>query len=163
MQIRDRRDKGWFWMDNEYLNGYAKYFGPIGSAIYISLCRHAHIKDQVAYPSQKTIAEELGIVERTVRHHLKKLEEYRIISTERSFDFQTKRRKTNVYILLDKSQWKKPEAPDASGLEAFDSRSRRHQMPNKETHLKRLIKKEKDNLLRGMQIQFPIQGELSSE
>ena len=54
-EVRDRREKGWFYIDNEYLNGFAKHFGAIGTAIYVSLCRHAD-GEQKCYPSQKLIA-----------------------------------------------------------------------------------------------------------
>ena len=64
---RDRRKKGWFWMDNDYLNGYAKYFGAVGTAIYVSLCRHADNDTQECFPAYKKIAEELGLVEKTIQ------------------------------------------------------------------------------------------------
>ena len=137
MKIRDKRNKGWFWLDNEYLNGYARYFGAVGTAIYISLCRHVG-EEQTCFPSQKTIAEELNIGERTIRKYIKLFEKYKIISVTRNTDKTTRRRINNVYTLLDKSEWKKPEASDASGEpEASECKSQRHQMPIKKTHIKK--------------------------
>ena len=146
-KIRDRRKKGWFYLDNEYLNGYAKIFGAIGTAIYVSLCRHAD-KNQKCFPSQKLISEELNIGERTVRNYLKRFEECNLISIERKIDGKTKKRINNVYWLLDKEVWKKPEATVAFGKEkargnsrhkpeANDDKSQRQQVPIKETNEKK--------------------------
>lgn len=147
---RDRRKKGWFWMDNEYLNGYAKFFGAIGTAIYVSLCRHSDNETQKCFPAQKLIAEELGIGERTVRNYLKIFRKYKIISIQREKHPLTKKWLNNVYFMVDKDYWLKPEAPVACGTrgnkkqkpEATDDKSQRHLLPirketnSKETHIK---------------------------
>ena len=141
LKIRDKRNRGWFYLDNEYLNGYAKIFGGIGTAIYVSLCRHADAESQSAYPSQELIAKELNIAPRTIRKYIKMFEEWGLLHIERE---KAKDGKwlTNVYYLLDKSCWKsKPEAPVADGdqrqmttpPEANDDKNQRHQLPNKDT------------------------------
>lgn len=93
-------------VDDEYLNGYAKYLGTTASMVYISLCRHAS-KDQTAYPSQKLIGEELGINERIVSQKIRLLELARLIRIDK-----IKRKDgtwlNNLYTLLDKSEWRKP-------------------------------------------------------
>jgi len=143
-KIRDRRKKSWFYLDNEYLNGYAKIFGAVGTAVYVSLCRHVD-KNQKCFPSQKLISEELNIGERTVRNYLKKFEECNLISVERNTDKKTKKRINNTYWLLDKEVWRKPEATGAYGKkkpEANDdtiqrqmtTESQRQQVPIKETN-----------------------------
>lgn len=104
-RVRDRRNKGWWYADNEYLNGYAKIFGPVGSAIYFSLCRHAD-DDQKCFPAQGLIAEEFGISRRTVLRHINKLEEYNLIHIEKGRNTNTQQWENNVYWLLDKSEWK---------------------------------------------------------
>ena len=108
IKIRDNRAKEWFFMDNEYLNGYAKMFGVTVTAVYISLCRHANITTQKCYPSQKLIANELNISERTVIRAINVLTKWNLIQIERI------RRKNgtqlnNIYYLLDKSAWIKPK------------------------------------------------------
>jgi len=148
---RDKRKKGWFWMDNDYLNGYAKYFGAVGTAIYVSLCRHADNETQKCFPAQETIAEELGIVARTVRKYLGIFEQYKIISIEREKDSRTKKWLNNVYTLLDKDCWLRPGATVAYGKttgnkqqkpEATGDKSQRQQLPNKETHINKTHIKE---------------------
>lgn len=109
-------------MDNEYLNGYARYIGPVGTAIYVALCRHAHLKDQVCYPSQCGISQELGISTRTVIRYIKKFEKYNLVKVERYKDPKSKKQMTNVYILLDKSIWKRPGDTKSRGVSDKNSK-----------------------------------------
>jgi hypothetical protein len=101
---RDKRNKGWFWIDNEYLNGYAKIFGPVGTAVYLSLCRHAN-SDQQCFPAMETIAEEIGASRQTVSKYLGLFEKHHLLSIEKERDGATKKWRNNVYTLLDKSLW----------------------------------------------------------
>lgn len=155
-KVRDKRNKGWFFIDNDYLNGYAKLFGPIGTGVYLSLCRHAD-SEQKSFPSQKLIAKELHIGERTVRDYLKILADHHLIAIHREKG-DGARWLNNVYTLLDKDEWIKPQAPVASGghkvrknqrqpatpPEAPESRNQRHGLPTKNTHRKEThIRKER--------------------
>ena len=79
LKIRDKRQKGWFYLDNDYLNGYARVLGISATGVYLSLCRHAD-NNQFCFPSQKLIADELAISERTVRTAIKSLADYKIIA-----------------------------------------------------------------------------------
>lgn len=105
MEIRDNRDKEWFWLDNQYLNGYAKHLGMSCTVVYLSLCRFANNSTQQCFPSMETIAEQNGVHRATVIRALKKLEEWGIIKIERSKkDDGTQA--NNVYTLLSKKGWK---------------------------------------------------------
>lgn len=108
---KDKQKNGWFWIDNEYFNGYAKLFGAIGTAIYVSLCRHADNETQRCFPAIKTIAEELNIGESTVKQYIHIFEKYRIISVQREKSPITKRWLNNVYQLNDKEEWIVPNEP----------------------------------------------------
>jgi len=105
-KVRDRRNRGWFYLDNEYLNGLGKYLGLPAIGIYVSLCRHAD-NEQRCFPAQELIAEELGISNRTVIKYLNLLRKHNVIAIER----ERKGRKwaQNVYYLIDKSEWKYPK------------------------------------------------------
>ncbi|MDD5220841.1 MAG: helix-turn-helix domain-containing protein, partial [Candidatus Bipolaricaulis sp.] len=92
-------------MDNDYLNGYAKIFGPTGTAVYISFCRHSDNETQKCFPSQKLIAEENGIGTSIVKEYIKLLEKCHIIFTTRSRDAITKRWRNIEYELVDKKDW----------------------------------------------------------
>lgn len=137
--VREKRKKGWFWLDNEYLNGYGRIFGPVGVAIYVCLCRHCD-EEQKCYPAEKTIAKELNISDRTVRKYLKLFKKYRLIeiTRERSKDGKFL---NNTYWLLDKSEWIKPAEIISDGKPAENNdiasgnKCRRHQIPPKEDPL----------------------------
>ena len=105
MEIRDNRQKEWFWLDNEYLNGYAKYLGIYCTAVYISLCRHADNKSQTCFPSMKLIAEENGISTKSVERATKVLEDWGIVHINRSKK-EDGTQAVNVYTLTAKSTWK---------------------------------------------------------
>jgi len=121
MEIRDSRDKEWFWLDNEYLNGYAKHLGVYCTSVYISLCRHANNKTQTCFPSMKLIAEENGMSTKTVERATKTLEEWNIISITRSKK-EDGTQANNIYTLTSKSVWKnKPTDSQSHGYRQTDS------------------------------------------
>lgn len=145
MEIRDNRQKEWFWLDNEYLNGYARFLGPVGTAVYISLCRHADNKTQTCFPSMELIAEENGIGSRnTVSKAISSLEEWNIIKIEKNYNKKTKQRENNVYTLLAKSEWKpKPRTDIEHGSHAQinekpctnNDKSHAQQLSSNNTHI----------------------------
>lgn len=106
MNIRDKREKNWFYVDNEYLNGYARILGGNCTLTYLSLCRHAREDDQTCFPQMRTIAYENGISVKSVERALKTLQEWGIIEVEKRKDPDTKRQMSNVYTLLSKSVWR---------------------------------------------------------
>lgn len=110
--VRDFRNKRFFQVDNEYLNGYARLCGINATGVYFSLCRHAD-REQICFPSKRLIAEELAISERSVYTAIKKLEEWNIIKIENQGRKKDGSFKNLIYILLDKSQWQ--EKPSANG------------------------------------------------
>jgi hypothetical protein len=116
IEIRDHRNKQWFWVDDEYLNGYARLLRPNSTLVYLALCRHAN-KEQQSWPSYDLLMEKLGLARATISNAIKELEEWRIIRVERSRNEQTKRQNPNVYILLDKRSWQ-PKPSSNSELRA---------------------------------------------
>lgn len=93
-------------LDDAYLNGYAKHLGTTASMVYIALCRCAD-REQKAFPSQETIADNLGINPRVVMRKIKILEEWNLINKSKSRN-KTGKWLHNTYFLLDKSEWKQP-------------------------------------------------------
>lgn len=145
IKVRDKRNKGWFYLDNEYLNGLGKQLGAIGVAVYVSLCRHAN-EEQFCFPSQETIAEELNISPRTVKRYIGLLVEHNVIYIERT---KTGRKWAhNTYYLLDKSEWiynKNPSgdtvARDIQGTETTVSGDRNDNVQGTQLHTKNTNKK----------------------
>jgi len=127
-KIRDLRKKDQFKIDDAYLNGYAKIFGPATTAVYNSLSRHAEFYTQEAFPSEELIAEEHNITARTVRTAIKKLKSANIIKISKE------RRKgkwlNNIYSLIDKSEWIPPE--EIKGL-WLKTRGKKQQKPEEIT------------------------------
>ncbi|MDD5146057.1 MAG: helix-turn-helix domain-containing protein [Candidatus Pacebacteria bacterium] len=97
--VRDLRIKEKFFVDDLYLNGYAKKCGIYATGVYLSLCRHAN-KEQLCYPSLKTIAKELKISRSQVIRAIKILKENKIIKVIR-----IGKKLNNRYLLIDKSEW----------------------------------------------------------
>jgi hypothetical protein len=155
-KVRDKRSKGWFYLDNEYLNGIGKHLGPIGIAVYVSLCRHAD-NEQKCFPSQETIAKEIGTGIRSVRNYLKKLENLNIIQLEKTRQAEGKWL-NNTYFLLDKTEWKYPEATGAYGKPEANNdtaigisrHSHRQQVPIKDTNNNNTNKININNMLNSM-------------
>lgn len=135
-QVRDFREKGFFMVDNIYVNGYAKKLGPHATAVYLSLCRHAD-KEQRCFPSQDLISEELGMHRRTVIRKLKLLEEWNMIKKEKHRADKGKY-VNNIYYLLDKSEWKTIPCDTESHGQPCDREYENHvtQSHTKETNKK---------------------------
>ena len=142
-KVRDLRKKDQYKMDDKYLNGYARIFGPITTAVYNSLSRHAEFHTQEAFPSEELIAEEHGIGVKSVQRSIKKLVGANIIKIERIK--RQGRWLNNNYFLIDKSEWKQPE--DIKTLwrtkrhysrkpEDIKAQTIGHQDPIKDTHSK---------------------------
>lgn len=149
-KVRDLRIKEKFCVDDAYVNGWSRYLDPSALAVYVSLCRHAD-KEQSAFPAEKTIAEEHGICEKTVRNKIALLKEWNIIRVDRIRRNDGKWLR-NTYFLLDKSEWIKPEVKITAGLATGKKfQNHRQQLPTKDSHLKvthieREINKEKELL-----------------
>lgn len=99
-EVRDRRQPGWFYIDNEILERYASRIKATGIAVYASLAKHANNETSECWPSIPTMAQESGTSIRTVQRVLKVLESERLITIERartdSGDYDH-----NVYTLLN--------------------------------------------------------------
>lgn len=121
-EVRDMRVKEKFFINDEYLNGYAKLCGWKATLVYLCLCRHAD-RHQEAFPSVKLMSEKLGISKRSVNRAISDLVEWNIIGVSQRksdggvFDH-------NLYALKDKKEWKvKPSVPQARGSRAPHSQA----------------------------------------
>jgi DNA-binding Lrp family transcriptional regulator len=108
--IRDKRQPGWFHIDDELLDDHAKTIKANGIAVYCALARHAGNKSQECWPSIRTIAKEAGMSVRTVQRTLAKLKEAGLILIEQtqtdSGDYDH-----NVYTLLNIKRGKGEQEP----------------------------------------------------
>jgi len=81
LEIRDIRDGGWFWADNELIDKYGKIIGPYGIAVYMGLARYAN--NNKCWPSLKTIAKNIGTSRPTVKKAIDKLQATGLITVLR--------------------------------------------------------------------------------
>lgn len=111
IKIRDLRKKEKYQIDDEYLNGYAKLCGIYGTVVYNSLCRHANYKTQEAWPAIETMAEQHNINRKSIIKGIQALESWGIVRIFKEKDEKNKRQKNNIYLLIDRSEWKpKPQS-----------------------------------------------------
>lgn len=121
------RRKEKFFVDDAYLNGYAKLCGPNATLVYLCLCRHSD-RHQESFPSVELMAEKTGISRDSVMRGIKTLVGWNIISKER----ERRGDKTwlnNRYALLDKSVWvAKPSSTEQHGYPSRKSGLPKSQM-----------------------------------
>ena len=104
-KLRDFREKHHYTIDNELIDGeWASFLGVYALAVYNVLCRCANIHTGQAFPSYAYLAKKTGMSTRQAQRATQKLFNLCIIS----FQQKTGRGNTNVYYLLDKSEWKNP-------------------------------------------------------
>jgi DNA-binding MarR family transcriptional regulator len=95
IEPRSIHDGDWYWISRSVLDNFASKIGVIGLALYNVYASYAREKGK-AFPSQRTIAEKLGISLKTVRKYNKVLEEHNLIKVESG----RKKGRPNVVILL---------------------------------------------------------------
>ncbi len=122
LRVRDIRKKDQYKIDDAYLNGYAKLCGIFATAVYNSLSRHADFHTQECFPSIEKIAEQHNISKPSVIKGIKELEKWGIITINREKDKKTKRQLPNIYLLIDKIDWK--PKPEISRVNDVDTESR---------------------------------------
>lgn len=167
-KIRNVHKKQRYIVDDVYLDHYAKIFGPSGTAVYNSLCRRVD-SQQFCFPSEKLIAKEHNMSERTVSTYIKQLTDARLIIIERRKSSGGKYMR-NGYTLLDPPCWKKPEEIVAYGYrrkikanpKENNNKNQAQSLPNKDSHVRDSQPKEledlcksRDDLLRGMEMFSP--------
>lgn len=100
-KVRDARQPGHWWADNELIDVYGPIVGAYGIAVYAVLCRYADNKTGEAFPAIRKIAELLAISRPTVTKALKALEGAKLIRTKRRYIRGSKERDNNIYVLLN--------------------------------------------------------------
>ena len=78
--VRDQREPGWFFIDNEIVDKFGLRLRAFGVAVYAVLCRYS--RDQQVRLSQRDIASALGISQGCVRASLRDLVDAGLIHVE---------------------------------------------------------------------------------
>lgn len=108
LKVRDRRNAGHFWADNEIIDDYGERLGIAAYSVYMFLCRHAHNRTGECIKRRSEIAKAFGISHDTVLRAVKTLVDLSLIAVEENPGHP------NVFILLEVA--KKPRIPDAIGV-----------------------------------------------
>jgi DNA-binding transcriptional regulator YhcF (GntR family) len=95
IEVRDIGDSDWYWIPRIVFEEYTPKIGVIGLALYNAYSSYARDKG-VAFPSQKTLAEKLGLSIKTIIKYNKILEANGLIKIER----KKGKGKTNLVTLL---------------------------------------------------------------
>jgi len=123
-EIRDLRNGGWYWINRHIINKYGKLLRASGLAVYNVLASYANSSSQTCFPTQKSIAEHLGLSVRTVNRKIRLLKDFKLIKVK-------KKRGRCLYSLL------KVDTP--KGKRLYDKRDTRDRTSGKSNNNK-LIK-----------------------
>lgn len=111
-EIRDRRDKHWFWIDDAVIDAHATALGPFGLALYMVLVRHANKYGQ-CYPSMRRLQALLGDASRnTIKKYLALLVNRGLIAWTPRLD-EDGNASSHLYTLLPLTT--SPDAPQGGG------------------------------------------------
>lgn len=83
MRVRDRRQFGYFTVDNRILDHYAGMLGPFGIAIYCAILRHANNETGDAWPTYSRMVRKLRVSPKTVQRVVKLLEQLGLVEVIR--------------------------------------------------------------------------------
>ncbi len=75
----DKRDPGFYIVDDEIVDEYGARLGPLGLAVYNVLVRHANKHGTSSFPSYQTIADKLGITRNSAIKGVKILLDEKVI------------------------------------------------------------------------------------
>ena len=82
-KIRSIGDKNWFWVSKSVLSQYGRILKGSGLGVYSVLASYANSKSQTCFPSQKTIADRIGLRRETVNRKIRLLKENRLVRVKR--------------------------------------------------------------------------------
>ena len=82
-KIRNLRNGHWYWISRAVLKRYGVILKSSGLAVYNVLASYANSKSQTCFPTQKSIADRLGLCRETVNRKIKQLREIGLIKRKR--------------------------------------------------------------------------------
>ncbi len=82
-EIRSIKRGKWYWIDKSVLKNYAPELKSSGLAVYNVLAYFANSKSQSCFPTQKTMADLIGLSRKTVSRKIRLLKDKRLIAIER--------------------------------------------------------------------------------
>ena len=104
-EIRNLRNGDWFWINKKVLQLFSRRLKSSGLAVYNVLASFVNFKNQTCFPSQRVIADMIGMSKRTVIRRIRELRELGLLAVE-------KRRGRCVYRLLRPKVTKETQGGD---------------------------------------------------
>jgi hypothetical protein len=98
--VADKRKRGYFTVDNLFIDEYGKLLKPFGIAVYVCIARFAN-GDSEAWPSHETIARRCGMSKRQVGREIVKLADLGLMLVSPQYNPETKEHSSNLYTLLE--------------------------------------------------------------
>jgi len=83
IELRSIKRGKWYWINKSVLSNYASELKSSGLAVYNVLAYFANSKSQSCFPSQKTMANHIGLSRRTVSRKIRLLKEKKLIAVQR--------------------------------------------------------------------------------
>ncbi len=83
IELRSIKNGKWYWIDKGILKNYGSELKSSGLAVYNVLAYFANSKSQSCFPTQKTMADLVGLSRRTVSRKIRLLRDERLIAIER--------------------------------------------------------------------------------
>jgi len=104
-EIRDFKNGDWYWINKKVLQLHSRSLKASGIAVYNALASFANSKNQTCFPTQRAIAELIGVSKRTVIRRIKELQALGLLDVK-------KRRGRCFYRLLKPRVTKMTQAGD---------------------------------------------------
>jgi DNA-binding Lrp family transcriptional regulator len=82
-EIRHIRNGDWFWINKKVLQLFSRRLKSSRLAVYNVLASFANSKNQTCFPTQREIAELIGMSKRTVIRRIRQLQELGLLSVEK--------------------------------------------------------------------------------
>lgn len=139
--IRSIGDKNWYWVSKSVLNRYGRILRSSGIGVYNVLASYANSKSQTCFPTQKTIADRIGLSRKTVNRKVRIMKDLKLVRVRKT-------RGRCIYFLL------KPYVPN--GIQVRDKRDTRDETPGNINNNKYLKISNKNNRTAGFNNLKPI-------
>ena len=110
--IRDKRDRRWFWVDNALMEDYASIIGIYAVGVYMMLSQRSYNQNQQSQVSGTVISDKLDVGRTTVTQALAVLEMHQLIDIEEQYDEETRQQLTSIYTLLSIDEWLLEPTPE---------------------------------------------------
>jgi len=82
-EIRSLGDRNWYWVSKSVLIRYGRILKGSGIGVYSVLASYSNSKSQTCFPTQKAIADRIGLCRETVNRKIRLLREIELVKVKR--------------------------------------------------------------------------------